>query len=52
MALSIPQILRQFKADVSKALAPETIVKICDYIHENAPREHPIHTELGKRSLG
>jgi hypothetical protein len=32
MALSIPQILRQFKADVSKALAPETIVKICDYL--------------------
>jgi len=28
------------------------IVKICDYIHENAPRDHPIHTELGKRSLG
>jgi uncharacterized membrane protein len=28
------------------------IVKICDYIHENAPREHPIHTELGKRSAG
>jgi uncharacterized membrane protein len=28
------------------------IVKICDYIHENAPREHPIHSELGKRSLG
>jgi uncharacterized membrane protein len=28
------------------------IVKVCDYIHENAPREHPIHTELGKRSLG
>jgi hypothetical protein len=32
MALSIPQILRQFKADVSKALAPATIVKICDYL--------------------
>ena len=32
MALSIPQILRQFKADVSKALAPETIVKICGYL--------------------
>jgi Transposase DDE domain len=32
MALNIPQILRQFKADVSKALAPETIVKICGYL--------------------
>jgi hypothetical protein len=32
MALSIPQILRQFKADVSKALAPERIVKICGYL--------------------
>jgi Transposase DDE domain len=32
MALSIPQILRQFKADVAKALAPETIVKICGYL--------------------
>jgi uncharacterized membrane protein len=28
------------------------IVKVCDYIHQNAPREHPIHNELGKRSLG
>jgi uncharacterized membrane protein len=28
------------------------IVKICDYIHQNAPREHPIHTELGKRAIG
>jgi uncharacterized membrane protein len=28
------------------------IVKICDYIHQNAPREHPIHNELGKRSPG
>jgi uncharacterized membrane protein len=28
------------------------IVKICDYIDQNAPREHPIHTELGKRSPG
>ena len=28
------------------------IVKVCDYIHANAPREHPIHTELGKRSPG
>jgi hypothetical protein len=32
MALSIPQILRQFKADVSKALAPETIAKICGFL--------------------
>jgi hypothetical protein len=32
MAASIPQILRQFKADVSKALSPETIVKICGYL--------------------
>ena len=24
------------------------IVKICDYIHENAPREHPIHNEFGR----
>jgi Transposase DDE domain len=29
MALTIRQILRQFKADVAKALAPETIMKIC-----------------------
>jgi uncharacterized membrane protein len=28
------------------------IVKICDYIHHNAPSEHPIHNELGKRSPG
>jgi hypothetical protein len=33
MALSIPQIVRQFKADVAKAVSPETIVKICDYLH-------------------
>ena len=30
MALTIPEILRQFKTDVAKALAPETILKICD----------------------
>ena len=24
------------------------IVKICDYIHENAPKEHPIHSEFGR----
>jgi hypothetical protein len=29
MALTIPQILRQFKADVATAIAPETITKIC-----------------------
>jgi hypothetical protein len=32
MVASIPQILRQFKADVSKALSPETIMKICGYL--------------------
>jgi uncharacterized membrane protein len=26
------------------------IVKVCDYIHANAPREHPIHSEMGKRA--
>ena len=30
MALTIPQILRQFKADVAKALSAETIRKVCD----------------------
>src|SRR5712692_1232167 len=29
MALSIPQILRQFKADVAKALSAETVNHIC-----------------------
>jgi hypothetical protein len=29
MALSIPQILRQFKTDVSKAISSETILQIC-----------------------
>lgn len=29
MALNIPEIVRQFKADVAKALAPETIHRIC-----------------------
>ena len=33
MALSIPQILRQFKADVAKAVSPETITKICGDLH-------------------
>jgi len=32
MALNIPEIVRQFKADVAKALAPETIVRICAYL--------------------
>jgi hypothetical protein len=32
MALSIPQIVAQFKADVAKALSPETIAKICGYL--------------------
>jgi Transposase DDE domain len=32
MALSIPQIVGQFKADVGKALAAETITKICNYL--------------------
>jgi hypothetical protein len=33
MALTIPQILRQFKTDVSQAIAKETIVKICGYLN-------------------
>jgi hypothetical protein len=32
MALSIPQTLRQFKADVGTAIAAETITKICGYL--------------------
>jgi hypothetical protein len=32
MALSIPQIVAQFKADVAKALSPETIASICSYL--------------------
>jgi hypothetical protein len=32
MALTIPQVLRQFKADVAKALSPEIIWKICGYL--------------------
>src|SRR6516225_11496872 len=32
MALTIPQILRQFKADVANAIAAETILKICGYL--------------------
>jgi Transposase DDE domain len=33
MALSIPQIIAAFKADVAKALSGQTIVKICAYLH-------------------
>jgi Transposase DDE domain len=32
MALNIPQIVRQFKADVAKALSPETITEVCTYL--------------------
>jgi hypothetical protein len=32
MALTIPQVLRQFKADVAQALSAETIEKICGYL--------------------
>lgn len=32
MALTIPQIVARFKADVGKALAAETIRKICEYL--------------------
>lgn len=32
MALTIPQVLRQFKADVANAIAAETILKICGYL--------------------
>jgi hypothetical protein len=32
MALTIPQILRQFKANVAKAIAAETILAICGYL--------------------
>jgi hypothetical protein len=32
MALNIPEIVRQFKADVAQALAPETIRLICGYL--------------------
>src|ERR1700737_3222701 len=33
MALSIPQILRQFKADVAKRGGAEMIFRICGYLH-------------------
>jgi hypothetical protein len=32
MAITIPQIVRQFKANVAKALSPETIMKVCAYL--------------------
>ena len=32
MALTIPRILRQFKANVAKAIAAETILEICGYL--------------------
>jgi hypothetical protein len=32
MALTIPQIVRQFKADVAKALSADLICRICDYL--------------------
>ena len=32
MALTVPQIVRQFKADVAKAISAETIEKICGYL--------------------
>jgi hypothetical protein len=32
MALTIPQILRQFKTDVGQAIAADTILKICGYL--------------------
>src|SRR5438552_157497 len=33
MALSIPQILRQFKTDVAKALSAEIINRVCRLLH-------------------
>ena len=33
MALTIPQIVRQFKANVAKAIAAETIARICGYLN-------------------
>ena len=32
MALTIPEIVRQFKADVAQAISAETIIKICGYL--------------------
>lgn len=33
MALTIPEVLRQFKADAGKAIAAETILKICKHLN-------------------
>jgi Transposase DDE domain len=33
MALTIPQVLRQFKADVGQAIAADTILQICGYLN-------------------
>lgn len=33
MALSIPEVLRQFKADVARALSPEIITRVCRQLH-------------------
>ncbi len=30
----------------------QLIVKICDYIHQHAPKDHPIHAELGRPHPG
>jgi hypothetical protein len=39
MALNIPQVLSQFKANVGAAIAAETITKICRYLgHKNRER--------------
>jgi hypothetical protein len=39
MALSIPQVLRQFKANVGAAIAAETITKVCRYLgHKSRER--------------
>jgi Transposase DDE domain len=32
MALTIPQVLRQFKTDIASALAADTILRICGYL--------------------
>jgi hypothetical protein len=33
MALSIPEVLRQFKSDVARALSPEIIARVCRSLH-------------------
>ena len=40
MALSIPQIIRQFKADVAKSISAKTIVKSCGRL-ERAEASRP-----------